>query len=147
MRTRSVLLCAAVFGDVCRFLLLLIILLFSAALPRGEGTFIIQRSSDVFIPLFLAPLALFPIMAFFMWHDSEVCGFGRLYAAGKILCVIAAIVWSIKHISPANLFLLMQIQDVQLIILNCAVPGIMLWDVFSLVLIGIAQHPRTESAQ
>ncbi|GMO49451.1 MAG: hypothetical protein Ta2G_06380 [Termitinemataceae bacterium] len=93
--------------------------------------------SDLFLfPLsaYAAPLALFPIMTFFLWQDSEKYHpFASLYAAGKIINCCAMIVPFAIWLKTA--FVSIPFWTNSKLLFNVLVPILILLDVLSVLII------------
>jgi hypothetical protein len=89
--------------DVFRFIILALLLLPAEIQFTGLDNYFMPN------PLYIAPLTLFPLMAFFMWFDSKKYRvFAYLYTAGKIIslsAVVAAIFYSRDKFSAIFMFL------------------------------------------
>ena len=140
--------------DFCRFLLLSAALALIAAPPQNSlETLTALRLEAIPLPLFMAPLALFPIMAFFLWFDLDASRSSiRLYTAGKILSVVAAAAW-IYHYPPprAPLALIMTGsagENLLKLFFTYLVPLIALFDAGSIALVqrSTKKDLRVESA-
>jgi hypothetical protein len=78
----------------CRCLLIAIIDVYRSFLLAGVMLFSAQGDKALYFASYATPLALFPIMAFFLWRDAVVYRpFAFLYSAGKLFSVVAIVVW------------------------------------------------------
>jgi hypothetical protein len=82
--------------DVLRLILMIEVIFLFVSHSEGQAGFPILA--------YMAPNALFPLIAFFLWRRPE---YGRpylyLYSAGKIICIVANLGWllfSYKNIIP-----------------------------------------------
>jgi hypothetical protein len=99
------------------------------------------------IPMFLAPAALFPLMIFFLWFDySKYRPFAPLYAAGKLIGVIAGAVWVWQNISPNLIVLMARFGQWRHFFLAVAVPvSVVLDAVFAAALLVSSRKNREEA--
>ncbi|MDR2445508.1 MAG: hypothetical protein LBD44_06205 [Spirochaetaceae bacterium] len=110
--------------DSVRFFLLFFLL--------AKAQFNIQDNYFVSGFLYAAPLALFPLMAFFLWLDNKKYRlFAWLYASGKVISVCAIVVSVVPGIdSFITVFLL---SDTKKIFTNLLVPFFALADFIFLI--------------
>ncbi|MDR2481663.1 MAG: hypothetical protein LBD07_05160 [Spirochaetaceae bacterium] len=128
--------------DVCRFIALLgIFMSMSASLSNiVDLNTAINRLEIMPFLIYTAPLALFPIMSFFLWQEPQSSrNFARLYIAGKVLSVVASVVWIVRISVPIEDLLLAVrfVKGSQLFFMLAAL-SIALWDVISIVLVAAA---------
>jgi hypothetical protein len=96
--------------------------------------------------LYAAPLALFPLMAFFLWLDREKYSpFVYLYAAGKIISVCAAAVAVIS--SFRELLTMFLFADAKKIIVNITVPVLTFLDLLFVILLVFSSNRRNISSR
>ncbi|MDR0526634.1 MAG: hypothetical protein LBG79_02270 [Spirochaetaceae bacterium] len=136
MGKRSILLLIAFLGDTCRFLLILALFTLtfnvsSAYIPDFNA----MRYGVIPYSLFLAPLAIFPLMVFFLWHDEECGGFSKLYFAGKLICVTAEIFWSVRNIRFYEIIFMLSSEHYAQIISVCSTPALVVWDALSMLFV------------
>jgi hypothetical protein len=155
MRKRSFVCLVVSLYDFCRFLLLSgVLALIAAPSKNNVETLTGIRLEAVPVPLFMAPLALFPIMAFFFWFDLDASlNSLRLYTAGKILSVVAAAAW-IYHYPPprAPLALILQGgsagENLLKLFFAYVVPLLAVFDALSIALVQmrVKRRARAENA-
>jgi hypothetical protein len=82
--------------------------------------------------LYAAPLALFPLMSFFLWLDREKYGpFAWLYAAGKIISICAVLIYAVPAFGGfLAVFLMLDAED---LFINLIVPFLTLIDFIFLI--------------
>jgi Zn-dependent protease with chaperone function len=123
--------------DVFRFVVLVFLLL--PAEIRFTG------SDNYFMPnlLYIAPLTLFPVMAFFMWFDSKKYKvFAYLYTSGKIIglsAVAAAIFHSRDEFS--SIFMLL---DSKRALLDLILPCLALLDMLFIVPVILSSNGKPQ---
>jgi hypothetical protein len=138
--------------DFCRFLLLSGALALIAAPPKNNiETLTGIRLEAVPLPVFMAPLALFPIMAFFLWFDLDASRYSiRLYTAGKVLSVVAAAAW-LYHYPPVRAPLALILpggsagENLIKLFFAYAVPLIAVFDAASIALVQISVKRRARA--
>ncbi|MDR0409358.1 MAG: hypothetical protein LBH18_03065 [Spirochaetaceae bacterium] len=112
--------------DALRFFIMIFLLL--GTLPQLDNS-----DNYFFSPVLCAvPLALFPLMTFFLWLDREKYKvFAPLYAAGKIVSICAAL--AIFFSSFREFISVCILLDARKIILNLTIPILVLLDILFLL--------------
>ncbi|MDR2864641.1 MAG: hypothetical protein LBV68_03410 [Spirochaetaceae bacterium] len=125
------LLCLVIAGyDVFRFIVMITILTLFAAVSNANG-----RSGLQSIPflVYAAPLAIFPLMAFFLWYDNlSYRPFAFLYIAGKTIGIVAVFIWIYVNKPLSGLFPSFPFAASKDILLDIAIPVLSFIDLFSI---------------
>ena len=145
MQKRSFLCIITAIYDFCRFFVLLLLMVMVNSRPNGSSALSGSYSALGNLPfmLYVAPLALFPIMSLFLWYNFEASkGFIRLYITGKILSIVAAASWSITRLSPRSLFIILRYGDLWQIFDSCIALILLFGDILTIALISLVSKKK-----
>jgi hypothetical protein len=131
--------------DIFRWMLMTVLLL--AAVGAAEKGIVpgggFSKLNMIPYLIYAAAPAIFPLMMFFMWQDSDVYRpFSGLYIAGKIIGIVAVVVWCFFNWSFSGSVLLIRFGTGREILFRFIIPLLSLLDLLSVLGIFTIQRKK-----
>jgi hypothetical protein len=136
-RKRSVIYFFIIFYEFGRFLKLLGLFSALIAISKDAGTSSFALSLKWMpLPLYLAPLALFPIAAFFIWLEPLHRGvLTNLFISIKTLSVLAGALWVYNNIPLSMLRSALLNFNIKQVVMLMDIPLMLIFDIISILIL------------